>query len=405
MKNSPDQDWFVRLSRRLGEYHEDPDDGVLKMILAATGHRAEPSWLRWAHRAEAVTSLVLLMFALMIFVDARGPVDHQAVGEKQSASQENFATLEAEGGTGNSGSEMEGSAATIHNAASMRKFKQTRRNIFQYPTIVSRHKAASVFLLSEIQVNLSPIRGLATFPDSSEHEKPNEITANEDRKEAPLIPARKKRPIAFYGSLSPSFGFQKISPFSNDGVSIKSFHKKSVFSQDRFGITVEGGVQWRVGRRWEFYSGLSLFRQSQTLAYNYVSGENENIVQEDDFVYAVDPGNTRKRVDYSMLNVGAEFGILYLLKGDRLMHKTGAGVSWQHGFREIHEGESYNNAKSQYFFYQVFYRNEYLVSNQLKFFVQPFYKHVLVSKEVLDEPFEVRPYYAGLRFGVVYRMR
>jgi hypothetical protein len=405
MKNSPDQDWFDRLSRRLGDYHEEPDDIVVKRIFAATRYRAEPKWLTWAHRTEEVTCVLLLIWSLLVFTDEVGRVYKQREVQREAVAKEKSSPVENAEATSRKEVKMKASSPALNYPGAVREFVRATALTGPYPMMVRRHTTGSLFSFPEIEISISPIIRHTASADSADGIGPYEIAPDEGKNEAPIIPTSKRHSLVFYGSVSPSLGFQKISPFRNDGLSIESLYRKPIFSEDRLGLSVKGGLQWQVGRRLQVYSGFLWYSQSQILAYHYLSGENGNLVQEEEFAYTIVPGKRMKRIDYSMLNVGAEAGCIYHLKGDRLVHMIGAGVSWQHGVRASRNAETYDNAKSQYLFYQVFYRNEYVVNNRLKVFIQPFYKHILVSREVMDEPFDVRPYRAGLSFGIVYQMR
>jgi hypothetical protein len=404
MKNSPDQDWFDRLSRRLGDYREEPDDIVGQRIFAATRYRAEPKWLTWAHRTEEVTCVLLLIWSLLVFTDEVGRVYKQTEVQPEAVAKENSSPAENAEATSRKQVKTKASSAAVSYPGIVGQLRRATSLTDQHRMIVDRYTTRSLFSFPEIEISISPIIRHTTSPDSADGVEPYRMTPDGKNK-TPIVPARKRHPLVFYGSVSPSLGFQKISPFKNDGLSIESFYRKPILSEDRLGLSVKGGLQWQVGRRLQVYSGFLLYSQSQMLTYHYLSGKKGDLVQEEDFAYTIVPGKTMRRVDYFMLNLGAEAGFIYHLKGGRLMHKIGAGVSWQHGVRASRNAETYDNAKSQYLFYQVFYRNEYVVNKQLHIFVQPFYKNVIVSREVMDEPFDVRPYRTGLSFGIVYQMR
>ncbi len=102
-----------------------------------------------------------------------------------------------------------------------------------------------------------------------------------------------------------------------------------------------------------------------------------------------------------MLNLGLQTGILYNLYGKTLTHKIGGGVSYQQGLKKT-DSESYKNSESSYFSYQVFYRNEIRVSSRVRVFVQPVFMQSIRVREKLDAPFNLKPYRAGIGFGILY---
>jgi len=98
------------------------------------------------------------------------------------------------------------------------------------------------------------------------------------------------------------------------------------------------------------------------------------------------------------------FGIdalLVTLKGEKLKHKFGAGVLFAQGFAK--ESGSYNNSRSSYLSYQIFYRNEARIKDRLSWFVEPMFTYSFISKEKLAEPFRLKPYRAGISGGILYR--
>ncbi len=103
-----------------------------------------------------------------------------------------------------------------------------------------------------------------------------------------------------------------------------------------------------------------------------------------------------------MKNLGAQAGILYYLKGDKLTHKVGAGLSFQQGLQKAASHTTYDNSKSSYMFYQLFYRTEFTVNKSMRIFFQPNFSQAFISNEKLSEPFKLKPYRAGLSFGIVY---
>jgi hypothetical protein len=103
-----------------------------------------------------------------------------------------------------------------------------------------------------------------------------------------------------------------------------------------------------------------------------------------------------------MKNGGASAGVLYHIRGKKLMHKLGAGLQYQKGLVNPQGEYSYNNASSSYLNYQLLYRMEYSLSRRTSVFLQPQFVHSLVADEALREPFEIKPYRAGLGFGLLY---
>jgi hypothetical protein len=153
----------------------------------------------------------------------------------------------------------------------------------------------------------------------------------------------------------------------------------------------------------ELYTSLSYYQQQQIISYTYTSSENASISQAaDSWSFTVSPGMTTKTFNYNMRNAGISAGVLYFLKGTKLMHKMGGGFHYQKGMMKRKEGDSYTNSNSDYFGYQLLYRLEYVLNRKTGFFVQPVFTHSPFSNEDLNEPFTVKPYRAGIGVGIVY---
>lgn len=410
MKNSPDPEWFNKLEKRLSDYTEEPDADLWKKVAAGIG-KPDPVWVPWAHRSAVLISALVFLWSGM---DSIGP----PVDLKEAPLTHNRALSKDENLTGqahadnaevqsqNSPFRVDTDKTTRRKNSKLlvqKKLARGEANAKDIPEENKKTPASNLFpsVLARMPADKSEI----IRTDSLNSESLTIDSLQLERKKDIIIPDKKRRIFILYASLSTGLSFQKITPFINDGVVIESFHTKPVFSADRLGVSLQAGIQSKIAKRFEIFGGISLYRQSQTLTYQYVSDDDVNVVQEEDFAYRVTPGLTGESVKYSMLNLGAEAGMMYYLKGDRLAHKIGAGLSWQHGMRQMSEGETYNNAKSQYLFYQVFYRNEYAVNQSVNIFIQPFYKHALLSREEFDAPFRVKPYHAGLSFGILYTFR
>ena len=100
-------------------------------------------------------------------------------------------------------------------------------------------------------------------------------------------------------------------------------------------------------------------------------------------------------------NVGVQAGLLYKLYGKNPSHKIGGGLSYQQGFLKGNS-EEYQNSESSYVSYQLFYRSEVRVGTRVRVFIQPTFLQSFQVREKLDAPFNLKPYRAGIGFGIIY---
>ena len=243
--------------------------------------------------------------------------------------------------------------------------------------------------LNGVLTNLSPADSAATGGQTVPYNRPK----------------KKRAGISFYALFSPTLSFQTATPSARDGVIIQKFNKPSILSGDRLGIGLEAGVQGRLSKKFEYFAGLSVYHQSQTLQYTYQSSGSFVIENGgDDLSYTVKPTTTERSVSYSMLNIGAQAGVLYTLTESRLSHKIGLGLQYQKGLTHASSGEPYDNSSSSYLNYQVLYRAELALNGRLTFIVQPSVTRTCLVNETLHVPFTLKQYRPGVSVGLSYRL-
>jgi hypothetical protein len=204
-----------------------------------------------------------------------------------------------------------------------------------------------------------------------------------------------------YFTLTPSLSFQKITPSGKDDVQVIGLVSDGTMSSDRLGFSFEAGFQHKLSRNIEVYAGLSYYRQRQRLGYEYNSDE-VTVDYAGGGGHTITPIPAVKEFDYNMTNAGVSAGAFYHLTGDLLMHKIGAGFQFQQGLLSSGSEATYNNAKSYYFNYQLSYRLEVKVNPKVNVYLQPTFIHAIIAQEELSEPFTIKPYRAGLGFGMIY---
>jgi len=204
-----------------------------------------------------------------------------------------------------------------------------------------------------------------------------------------------------YAMLTPSLSFQKITPAKQDDVEVIDFESPGVMRKERFGWSFDAGFQSKLRKNLEWYAGLSYYQQQQTLSYRLKTDEYD-VTQTNSGYTMTQKINTRS-LSYNMRNIGASAGLFYTIKSGGLEHKFGAGLQFQTGLLSSSQEQSYNNKASKYFNYQLSYRLELPIKYRWNVFIQPSFVHAILSKEKLREPFELKPYRAGIGFGMIYR--
>jgi hypothetical protein len=436
MKNFPEQDQFNELEKRLQGYSEEPDELVWQNIDKALRPGKRIIWFPWIDRLSTVVAIGLIGLLVNFnsgkelrsstaknakhdvasAIPSDEPTDtrrdqtkretDQILGNKEASASKN--ALENVG------------SSDVSNASDELSHEKLRSTKFAQKSstkglIISRddeskmnqteRSAASVLPDSimrstKSQNNVSELNGVTDSIVVVQQAKQDSVSQTEN---SPKESKRKisKRGLTFYASFTPQLSFQRVVPMSNDGLVISEVYSGSIFSSDRFGFAIDAGLQGHITKRLEYYGGFSLHQQKQSLRYSYQSEGRTTLEQDDDKSYVITPETTTAVIQYRMLNVGANLGLLYNLQGKKLAHKIGAGLSYQQGLSKG-SSERYNNSESSYLFYQIFYRNEVRVRPRLRVYVQPTFSHSLYVNEKLDAPFTLKPYRAGIGFGVLF---
>ena len=210
-----------------------------------------------------------------------------------------------------------------------------------------------------------------------------------------VIPPYKKPHSKFqlYLSVTPSLSFQKLTPAANDHIIIQGLAARSPMSIKRFGFGIDAGFQKDINKIFGYYGGLSFYHQEQQLTYNYYDKDASVQRVGDEWTFEISRQQHTRTFNYSMTNLGVRAGMLVTLKGEKLMHKFGAGLIYTHSL----------NSSASYLAYQLSYRNEVRINDRISWFAEPTFIYSFVSKEKLQEPFTLKPYRAGISLGVLYR--
>ncbi len=410
MKNFPDQDQFNELQHRLESYTEQPDELVWENIDAALRPDRTPGWMPWIDRIAG--GVTILLFAVMITVAERGDVFEKKktrMTESKTSPQNKTETfLELEKPAGNH-DQVTSNTTEIVSSPTNRNLNPRVEHAYPY-TKISKEKekesAPSFTDSSTRAIEASEAKNIVistTSTDSLVHSPmllktdAVQVTLSE-KKEPKKIP---KRNHTFYITATPMLSFQRAIPVSRDGIIVTEISNPSILSAKRFAINLDFGIQGSITKRLEYYGGISFYQQSQTLQFKYQSTGNANVESNGDGNYVVTPKSSNGIINYDMINLGIQGGVLYHLYGKSFTHKFGAGILFQQGLKK-NGSEDYDNSGSKYFSYQLFYRNELRVNARMRFFIQPTFIQSIHVREKLTAPFNLKPYKAGIGFGILY---
>jgi hypothetical protein len=430
MKSLPENEFWKAIGKRLENYQEDPADDWDKIAGAVASRNTGVTNLN--RSSDIVTSVVLafvLGFQMAYLQDNAFKIQHPdslqaGLTEKLlpkihpgMAIKNNSSAPDQNKNKSQPALPLAGKTASPEKSVSEKSASekgQRDENLKVSSTIedwATELPSAGDVENSSIEESVQPTSAasIALLPSDAKKDTLELIKVNKDSAAVtkPVVaekekPRKKFRPSVYF-QLTPSLAYQKIIPSKDDDITIQELNSPGVVSSDRLGWSAEAGFQMRVAPKLELYTSLSYYQQQQVISYTYASAENTEITQDpDSWSFELSPGLATKAVNYSMQNAGISAGVLYFLKGKKLMHKMGGGIHYQKGLMNRREGDSYVNSNSDYFGYQLLYRLEYVLNRKTDFFVQPVFTHSVFSNEDLNEPFTVKPYRAGIGFGIVY---
>jgi hypothetical protein len=405
MKNFPEQDPLDDIVKRLGDYSDVPDDAVWNNVKASLRPKARLRLFLWMDGISGLLVIALFSFFWQTYVEGNIGAENltrQTVAKNQA--NENLTSLER-------AESRESLAATLEKA---RGSSRVRRSSNKERSLLLTPEKTPVQLVGEDSkeslitgIGNPALRDIAEFVPKSDTVVTLAAGAESSKETVLNAPANseykklRKRRLAMYGQFTPLLSFQRVTPVSSDGIVVKELVHRSLLSTGRLAFSFEGGIQgWLTGKL-QYHAGVSLYKQSQTLEYRYASGD-VSIETTGDREYIVSPRQGVATVHYNMTNIGANVGLIYFLYGKQLLHKVGGGFSYQHGMGN-RNSEIYDNAASSYLSYRIFYRNELHINPRLSIYIQPTFNHAFYVQEDLDAPFRLKPYSAGVGFGMVYK--
>ncbi len=394
MKNLPDDELFNSVENRLRNYSELPDDDVWKRISGATPLTIESKWIIWTNRTAITLSLVVLF---SLFYSQNAPN-----GALTNDLSENTVIVERN---------VESAISSPVSESELANFAETNQKKSRINEKRVIHFSDSRTVHSEMNLPL-PIKA-AEEQKENDHKSVADsasVVVKEPKKDSAAIvnhvlppqKKRKKSKLTFYSMISPSLSFQHVTPDSQDGVVIEKINGSGVISLERFGFTIETGVQGQMGKRFQYILGLSYYQQSQRLEYEG-HGNGTTIESGEDLNFVITPETTTRSFDYNMRNIGVQAGVLYTLKLRGLMHKPGLVFQYQKGMMQATDDAVYDNSSSDYINFQLLYRVEYAFGSGVSVFIQPAYTHSIIANESLNAPFKLKQSRASLGVGIVYR--
>jgi hypothetical protein len=206
-----------------------------------------------------------------------------------------------------------------------------------------------------------------------------------------------------YFTITPSLGYYKLIPFKDDNVVMVDIKKEALFSTNRIGIQIEGGLQKSVSKKFEIFIGANYYSQHTSISYRYLSGTVEAVTANKGMSYSLSPLTETKAFNYSLRNAGASAGLFYRFKDGKLSHKIGGALQYQKAFVTYDVEASSKKSSFDFLNYQVLYRFQVSFTKKIDCYIQPAFTRSVVERRVSQEPFKIKPYHVGIGLGMTYR--
>jgi hypothetical protein len=206
-----------------------------------------------------------------------------------------------------------------------------------------------------------------------------------------------------YFTITPSLGYYKLIPFKDDNVVMVDIKKEALFSTNRIGIQIEGGLQKSISKKLEVFIGANYYSQHTSISYRYRSGNVEAITTNKGMSYTLSPSEETKAFNYSVRNAGASAGFFYRFKDGKLSHKIGGALQYQKAFVTYDVEASTKKSSFDFLNYQVLYRFQVSLTKKIDCYIQPAFTRSIMERRVAQEPFKIKPYHAGIGLGMTYR--
>lgn len=425
MKNLPEQDFWNAIRNRLLQYKEEPDDDWDKIAGAIASTKSD-----YRGFSKASDVIVLVLFAFMLGFVAGDMNVGRSVAEKIAGKivLPNSANDNNQSDNHQNNSE-ETKAETENGMSVIAEHPVTSSdNIVEQPSSGTAEKKRSDLMIAELENNTDthsigesaqkqakaaqdePVLQMVKDPvaDSTQAILIRKDSLVEVRSvSSPALKENKKSKRKFrpsvYFTASPTLGFYKVIPIKDDQVEVKGLEQKGIFAGDRMGIQLEAGFQMAIKRNLELYASGSYYQSEQSITYRYTDRTQLSIASAGaDLSYTLSPGEATSSVNLKQKNVGGGVGLMYHLHGRKLMHKIGGGLQFMQGLTRNSDSDGNLLPATRSLNYNLFYRMEYAVSPRTGIFLQPSFTRAFSANQNLNAPFNVRPYHAGLGFGVLF---
>jgi hypothetical protein len=407
MKNTHDDDRLIKVIReRLSGYTDEPDDKVWGTIFQASRAKRSAGFkLRYLSIA-----LMIITSGQLLITSNRLKMMNQSVSESGQIYNNRPQFL----------SNINKAEGENREVSKKETFLNTNKNRITNDDVTRQEEYNAVSVTQEeenpdeqtlrnehVTVNNEPIYESDSIDTKSDRDSSIQtaikVTDKATSKKEEPEKKKKKMSMRLYALSGPVLNYYDVNPSKEDELIVTRLMSPSVLSAERLGFNINAGWQASLSDLWEIYSGVSYYSQNQKITFQYHSPDVMKAEQISGSSYRITPVDQQRSFEYAMKNVGVQLGGIYKLKGEKLKQKVGFGLSYEHGLSKRKTDNGYDNSKSDYFKYQLFYRSEYVINSQMSFIIQPSFTRSFLSREVLNEPLRMKPYHVQINVGVVYQ--
>lgn len=223
---------------------------------------------------------------------------------------------------------------------------------------------------------------------------------------------RKSRNLFIRAFISPTINNHRLITNKEDEIVIQDIEKNSLISGQNLGYS--GGImlETQLSKRWRILWGVSFTQLNDQINYRFrkalpdslaIDFVNESRVQ----VTPIFNVNARK-YRYKYQDLGVQLGANYWLFGNDWKHHLSLGVSANRATKTITQTDDQivteNTSRIQALL-NIGYEARFQFNKRMAFYLMPTFNYYLNTINQANTAYKVKPYFTGLRLGLIWRLR
>lgn len=229
-----------------------------------------------------------------------------------------------------------------------------------------------------------------------------------------VLPKEKKksRNLFIRAFISPTINNHRLVTNKEDEIVIQDIEKNSLISGRNLGYS--GGImlETQLSKRWGILWGVSFTQLNDQINYRFRKALPDSLAI--DFIDAsrveVTPifNVDARKYQYKYQDLGVQLGVNYWLFGNDWKHHLSLGVSANRATKTITQTDDQvvteNTSRIQALL-NLGYEARFQFNRRMAFYLKPTFNYYLNTINQANTAYKVKPYFTGLRLGLIWRLR